>query len=579
MAFARQIWTLTKKNLLVALVRRPLSTVLSAFLLPIIVVALLTFVRNLIIPPSYFGIATPTPVRSLEDAVNAASAGRDTLAFVDGGFVGGDIERVIERVAEPVRRAGKKVRVLESADELLDGCPTSINGISNCFGAVVFHSSPDEGPGGMWNYTLRADAALGYRIDTRKTDNEVQIYAIPLQHAVDFAIASLSDTVDDAALPSEVREYMFTSKTREQRAIDLRKTYMNAIIDVLGVAFLGGLIFVVYHLVGQAASERELGMSSLIEAMMPNASRWQPQAARLISYHLAFDMIYGPGWIGVGVALCGVFRRTNNAIVILHVVLSGLAMTSFAVYGAAYFKKAQLSGALVTIAAVVLGIIAQTVTDGSTAGVVILALIFPPMNYVFFLVFLARFERLDRPADLLKSAPESPWSLPGLLLWVFLLIQIFVYPLLGALVERSRFAAASRGRKLTPQQHDAAPPVRLRNFTKHYGPSALVRFVASLRRAPAETVVAVNDLTLDVPKGQILVLLGANGSGKTTTLDAIAGLSTVTQGSVEVVGRGGLGLCPQKVNTEPPIILRPLLPSMPLWKAETHDNRTFCGTI
>ena len=508
--------------------------------------------------------------------MNAASSGRGTLAFVDGGFVGGDIERVIERVAEPVGRAGKKVRILQSSDELLDECPSSINGVSNCFGAVVFHSSPDEGPDGMWNYTLRADAALGYEIDTRKTDNEVQIYAIPLQHAVDFAIASLSD---DAALPSEVSEYMFTSKTREQRTIDLRKTYMNAIIDALGVAFLVGVIFVIYHLVGLAASERELGMSSLIEAMMPNASRWQPQAARLISYHLAFDMIYGLGWIGVGVALGGVFRRTNNAIVIVHVVLSGLAMTSFAIYGAAYFKKAQLSGTLVTIAAVVMGIIAQTVADGNTAGVVILALLFPPMNYVFFLVFLARFERLDRPADLLKSAPESSWSLPGLVLWLFLLIQIFVYPLLGAMVERSRFAAASRGRKLTPQQHDGAPPVRLRNFSKHYGPSGLVRLFSCLRRSPAETVVAVNDLTLDVPKGQILVLLGANGSGKTTTLDAIAGLSTVTEGSVEVDGRGGLGLCPQKVTTGLPIILyRPSPPSLSLLSADPRDNRTFCGT-
>jgi ABC-type multidrug transport system ATPase subunit len=43
-----------------------------------------------------------------------------------------------------------------------------------------------------------------------------------------------------------------------------------------------------------------------------------------------------------------------------------------------------------------------------------------------------------------------------------------------------------------------------------------------------------------------MVLLGANGSGKSTTLDAISGLNTITSGSIEIDGTGGLGLCPQK---------------------------------
>ena len=57
---------------------------------------------------------------------------------------------------------------------------------------------------------------------------------------------------------------------------------------------------------------------------------------------------------------------------------------------------------------------------------------------------------------------------------------------------------------------------------------------------------AVNGLTLSARKGQICVLLGANGSGKSTTLDAIAGLNTVTSGTITVDGTGGLGIAPQK---------------------------------
>jgi ATP-binding cassette, subfamily A (ABC1), member 3 len=61
-----------------------------------------------------------------------------------------------------------------------------------------------------------------------------------------------------------------------------------------------------------------------------------------------------------------------------------------------------------------------------------------------------------------------------------------------------------------------------------------------------ETVVAVDHLDLKVPRGQIMVLLGANGSGKSTTLEAISGLNTITEGSISVDGEGGLGICPQR---------------------------------
>lgn len=56
---------------------------------------------------------------------------------------------------------------------------------------------------------------------------------------------------------------------------------------------------------------------------------------------------------------------------------------------------------------------------------------------------------------------------------------------------------------------------------------------------------AVTDLSLDAHRGQILTLLGPNGSGKSTTLNSIAGLSTVTDGSIELRSDEGLGIAPQ----------------------------------
>ena len=45
-------------------------------------------------------------------------------------------------------------------------------------------------------------------------------------------------------------------------------------------------------------------------------------------------------------------------------------------------------------------------------------------------------------------------------------------------------------------------------------------------------LIGVSDVSLDVPEGSVVALLGSNGGGKTTTLNAIAGLIPVHSGSI-----------------------------------------------
>jgi branched-chain amino acid transport system ATP-binding protein len=58
---------------------------------------------------------------------------------------------------------------------------------------------------------------------------------------------------------------------------------------------------------------------------------------------------------------------------------------------------------------------------------------------------------------------------------------------------------------------------------------------------------ALNDLTLEVERGEIVALLGANGAGKSTTLKVISQLLPARSGSVTFNGKSLLGLAPEDV--------------------------------
>lgn len=58
--------------------------------------------------------------------------------------------------------------------------------------------------------------------------------------------------------------------------------------------------------------------------------------------------------------------------------------------------------------------------------------------------------------------------------------------------------------------------------------------------------VAVDDVSLDVPQGEMVVLLGPSGCGKTTTLRMIAGFIQASGGDVRVDGQSILALAPHE---------------------------------
>ncbi|KAF4345935.1 ABC transporter [Fusarium beomiforme] len=556
MIFLKQVGTLMGKDFRILLMRHLALCIWMAFILPIFLAALFSFTRNLLVPHAEFGIASqPTAVLNLGEAIKKASnSGRQKLVLADNGLEGGNIGQLFSNVSQQFKYAADSVGVefevllTRNDDDVTNACPSTIRGVSRCFGAIVMTSSPDQGPGGIWNYTIRGDGAFNRATLTFEISklNDQQIYLIPLQHAVDKAISGLSNS----STSFNAMEYPYTSLTPKERDREIRKQFQKTIKGWMGVAFLGTVVWVTYHLTGFIATERESGMSTLIDSMMPVRKPWLAMVARIIAHHLSFSLIYLPAWIiGSIIVRGGVFAKTSVGIVLIFHVLTGLAFSSVSLLFASFFRKAQLSGITAILVVALLGILSQTLTSPGTVPVTVLSIFFTPSAFVFFISNMARFEELEMPTDLLKVAPNSPSALPGIAIWIFLIVQIFAYPLIGAFVEHALYSNETPGRKVLLKQADAdllgSNAVQLRQFSKIYKPSIFSRI---FRRGPNKkpSVLAVDGLDLDIGRGQIIALLGANGSGKSTTLDAIAGMNKLSSGSIEIDGRGGLGIAPQK---------------------------------
>ncbi len=85
--------------------------------------------------------------------------------------------------------------------------------------------------------------------------------------------------------------------------------------------------------------------------------------------------------------------------------------------------------------------------------------------------------------------------------------------------------------------------------------------IESLSKTYADGKLALDDVSFDVPRGQIFGLLGPNGAGKSTLINILAGLVVKTRGSITIWGfdidqhprnsKRSIGVVPQEIIFDP----------------------------
>lgn len=282
-SFVRQTAALTKKNLVIAVVRRPISTCFRALILPIAYLVLILEIQNLLTDNSKYGVGNPSPVQML----NSRLLRSKPLAIVVPPGLGSDVNDAVQQIVKPLADVPQQLIYLDNVTDLLTTCRVNIHGTSNCYAAIVFNDSPQTtGRSKTWSYTLRGDPSdTGYPFNVYLQNNIEDTKWLPLQVAIENAITN-STMVPNA--------YMFTQSTQEEHNRQTRQHYQELVITVYSIALFIATLSAIYHVVSMVTTERESGMAALIDTMGGSP------ATRVFSYVMAFDLIYLPCWFVSG---------------------------------------------------------------------------------------------------------------------------------------------------------------------------------------------------------------------------------------------------------------------------------------
>ena len=115
------------------------------------------------------------------------------------------------------------------------------------------------------------------------------------------------------------------------------------------------------------------------------------------------------------------------------------------------------------------------------------------------------------------------------------IVRLTAPPLVGAAMLGLDLVGATRA--ATPRARASLTHERLAPQTRSpEGTLAMAEIVLDRITKVFGDVIAVNDVSLEIPDGEFMVLVGPSGCGKSTILRMIAGLEEVTAGEISIDG-------------------------------------------
>ncbi|QRV83171.1 ABC transporter [Ceratobasidium sp. AG-Ba] len=488
--------------------------------------------------PDNLGFGRPAPIASLSDTWTA-----DTIYFVDATTT--SPSRVSDFVSALVASSNlsasqrSRMKFLASTNAIRQACPSNFKLVSECFGVVIFHYIP-SGPQDTqaMNYTIRIDGGRRtVNVDTRMSDYER--VSLPLQWAIDKTSMEMMG-LENALVP---QEWPYTKYANEEVSTKRRLSYINVVQSFLVFVLFFNFLGATYHISGALVDESASGLASLMYVMGCSC------VARIISWYLSISLLYLPAWITTAIIWhYRLFSRTNIYLIIGIHVIAGLSLAAFSLVACAPFRKSsQLAAIGTTSLTVLLAIVALFIPANSVAAA-FYTLLFPPGFFILAIKAVCRSEMSIWEPHMVNERATlvavTSAAVANIFIWLFfasILEQWILDP------EWPRFSFRSlrlSGPGSMSQSESEPTTVALDGM---YAPQA------SCSRCPLPTsivldhigkdyppvkrgtppVTAIRDLSLSIPSRGIFVLLGANGSGKSTMLRMIAGLEKPTSGSIK----------------------------------------------
>ncbi|KAL7420361.1 hypothetical protein Q5752_005331 [Cryptotrichosporon argae] len=530
--FWAQFAALCRKNWII-LYRHKWINILRCVLLPVAYAAFFAKAQDFFTTRGVFGPGRIAPLLTLPASLDGYKiVWAPPPSYATNATTAALVDALVAAIFDGI--TGDVVEVA-TADDIEDECPENFNLLSGCWAAFALNTVTEA----RLNYTIRGDYGLA-KVDVNDhRQDDVQVRYLPLQWAIDSNYINLTT----GTMPASPYSWEYTNETAASRSETLRRSYLRGIRSLIVLAFFLVFLGIVYQLPGSMASERAATLTAHLDAMGCT------KAARVISWHLSLSAAYFPAWICVAAIFQHfVFVNTNAGLVIVLYLVTGLSLASWTYLVAAPFASAPTLAAITaTFLAIVLAIAGHLAGTGLALELV-LTVIFPPMFFIFMTKAIVSFELDDVGANILYERLDG--GAPILALLLIALLDIVLFPLLAVWLESRLYGVpppdgTCRG-LLGPKHGGDQPPlpadvaVQITHLRKTY---ATRRFNPFSRTPP---VVAIDDLSFAVPRGEIFCLLGRNGAAKSTTLSAIARLTKVDEGEIRYADGMRIGIASQK---------------------------------